>query len=115
LAGCGYGWRCQQNSDYQPVGLRFASLPALSSLSQKRNLISLPVLSQKRNLISLPVLMDKYTGFDIDSKKTVGVRLAGVWPDFLAIDSSAKGGLRNIIPALVQFCSAALAQALLAG
>jgi len=55
------------------------------------------------------------TGFDIDSKKTVGVRLAGVWPDFLAIDSSAKGGLRNIIPALVQFCSAALAQALLAG
>jgi hypothetical protein len=38
----GYG---QQNSDYQPVGLRFASLPALSSLSQKRNLISLPVLS----------------------------------------------------------------------
>jgi len=43
--------------------------------------------------------MDKYTGFDIDSKKTVGVRLAGVWPDFLAIDSSAKGGLRNIIPA----------------
>jgi hypothetical protein len=45
LAGCGFGWRCQQNSDYQPVDLRFASLPALSSLSQKRNLISLPVLS----------------------------------------------------------------------
>jgi hypothetical protein len=43
LSGC--GWRCQQNSDYQPVGLHFASLPALSSLSQKRNLISLPVLS----------------------------------------------------------------------
>jgi len=31
-------------SDYQPVGLRFAWLPALSSLNQKRNLISLPVL-----------------------------------------------------------------------
>ncbi len=30
--------------------------------------------------------MDKYTGFDIDSKKIVGVPLAGVWPDFLAID-----------------------------
>ena len=30
--------------------------------------------------------MDKYTGFDIDSKKTVGVRLAGVWPDFPVID-----------------------------
>jgi len=44
LAGCGFGWRRQQNSDYQPVGLRFASLPALSSLNQKRNLISLPVL-----------------------------------------------------------------------
>ncbi|HUU20404.1 MAG TPA: hypothetical protein VMW72_24865, partial [Sedimentisphaerales bacterium] len=45
LAGCGFGWRCQQNSDYQPVGLHFASLPALSSLEPKRNLISLPVLS----------------------------------------------------------------------
>jgi hypothetical protein len=33
-----FGWRCQQNSDYQPVGLRFASLPALSSLEPKRNL-----------------------------------------------------------------------------
>jgi len=46
LAGCGFGWRCQQNSDYQPVGLRFASLPALSSLEPKRNLISLPVLNE---------------------------------------------------------------------
>jgi hypothetical protein len=45
LAGCGFGWRCQQNSDYQPVGLHFASLPALSSLEPKRNLISLPVLT----------------------------------------------------------------------
>jgi len=35
LAGCGCGWRCQQNSDYQPVDLRFASLPALSSLEPK--------------------------------------------------------------------------------
>ncbi len=44
-----FGWlRPQQNSDYQPVGLRFASLPALSSLEPKRNLISLPVLTDKK-------------------------------------------------------------------
>jgi hypothetical protein len=46
-----FGWRCQQNSDYQPVGLRFASLPALSSLEPKRNLISLPVLSSKNRYL----------------------------------------------------------------
>jgi len=77
LAGCGapspkrlwrvgdFGWRCQQNSDYQPVGLRFASLPALSSLSQKRNLISLPVLSvqfYRADIRNLNLQMIMYEG-----------------------------------------------------
>ncbi len=60
-----FGRRCQQNSDYQPVVLRFASLPALSSLTplEARKEKALTGLTQKRNspaggqgLISLPVL-----------------------------------------------------------
>jgi len=54
-----YGWRCQQNSDYQPVGLHFASLPALSSLSQKRNLISLPVLNRRKIRLHYVFIGDK--------------------------------------------------------
>ncbi|HUU17687.1 MAG TPA: hypothetical protein VMW72_11095, partial [Sedimentisphaerales bacterium] len=60
LAGCGFGWRCQQNSDYQPVGLRFASLPALSSLEPKRNLISLPVLSVRCQQAGRDLYNDKH-------------------------------------------------------
>jgi hypothetical protein len=68
LAGCGFGWRCQQNSDYQPVGLRFASLPALSSLNQKRNLISLPVLKNHQMKINLTKGDEKVI---INSQKTL--------------------------------------------
>jgi uncharacterized protein YigE (DUF2233 family) len=46
LAGCGFGWRCQQNSDYQPVGLHFASLPAivLAQPKTKPNFFTSPYL-----------------------------------------------------------------------
>jgi hypothetical protein len=59
LAGCGFGWRCQQNSDYQPVGLRFASLPALSSLEPKT----------KPNFFTSPY----YTVFGISFKPVIRI------------------------------------------
>ncbi len=64
-----FGWRCQQNSDYQPVGLRFASLPVLSSLEPKTkpNFFTSPYTCWR--FISEYVFSSQYSHIAPDSRK----------------------------------------------